>query len=566
MKKQNLLLTLLLYSTFPFLSAQSALLPLNSHSQQMLQRYEIRTGKLNTGLFAEIQPYYRADAARLTAMIDSLGLSLSSVDQFNLSHLHADNLPLSAASLNDSKKPALRYFYKSQANFFQVNEPHFNLFVNPGLYLMAAYSDMDDNYLYTNTRALELHGDIEGKVGFYAFVSENQMRVAEHERDFRRTWGSYPGAHLTKSFKDDGIDFFQARGYITFSPIRSISIQFGQDRNFIGNGFRSLLLSDFATDYPFLKINTKIWRLNYMNLFMRLTDRYGWLTGADRSRPYPAKYVALHYLSLNIFDNLNIGLFEAVTFHDNNQNGRGFDINYLNPIIFYRSVEHQLGDPDKMMIGLNLVYLPLKDLKFYGQFILHEFRIDDLRAGEGHVGNKYGYQAGLRYIDIFGLSNLDIQLEYNRVRPYSYAHYDISREYAVNSYTHFNQPLAHPLGANFSEWIVRMDYQPLPRLSAGLMFIHADYGADSSGSNWGGNIFLSYRDYERELGNVVGQGVGTRLLIAEAWLSYQLRHNLFIDLDIRYRDLNSALPERNRQNLFIGTALRLNLARRSWSF
>lgn len=560
------LLSLFFFFLLQSAMGQTSFLPLNSPAETILQRYAIKTATMSAANFEDIRPYKRDALAAMLLIMDSGNNFVSNVDRFNLSYLQSNNLPLSSNRNFDSNKPVLRHFYKSKANFYQVNEPNFNLFVNPVLYLMVAKSDRDEKMLYTNTRALELHGDIDGKLGFYAFISENQMRVAQHENEYRKTWGVYPGAHLTKSFKDGGIDFFQARGYITFSPIKPIGIQFGQDRNFIGNGLRSLLLSDFATDYLFLKINTKVWRFNYMNLFMRLTDRYGSLIGADRSRPYPAKYVALHYLSINIFDNLNIGLFESVTFHDNKKDGRGFDINYLNPVIFYRSVEHQLGDPDKMMVGLNMGYIPIKDIKLYGQFMLNEFRINDLRERNGYVGNKFGYQLGMRYIDLLGLSNVDFQVEYNRVRPYSYAHYEISGTYPVNSYSHYNQPLAHPLGANFSEWIVKVDAQPFSRLATGLLLIQANYGADSSGSNWGGNIFLSYRDYERELGNVVGQGVGTNLLIAELWLSYQIRHNLFIDIEGRFRKTDSQLPQRNSSNLFIGTALRLNLGRKGWSF
>jgi len=393
------------------------------------------------------------------------------------------------------------------------------------------------------------------------------MRVAPHEMAFRNTWGAYPGAHLTKGFKDGGIDFLQARGYFTFSPVKPIRIQFGQDRNFIGNGIRSLLLSDFATDYLFLKINTKVWRFNYQNLFMQLTDRYGYVTGNTDSRPYPAKYIAMHYLSIDLFKNLNIGFFESVTFHDNNKDGRGFDINYLNPIIFYRSIEHQRGDADKMMVGLNINYLPFKGVQLYGQFALNEFRISDLRAGNGHAANKFAYQLGLYYVDAIGIPNLDFRIEYNRIRPYMYAHYTHQYDqWPVNSYSHYNQPLAHPLGANLSELLLRIDAQPWPRLTARLNMIYTNYGTDSTGSNWGGNIFLDYRDYEQEYDNTVGQGVSTQLLIAEALLSYQVRHNLFIDLNLRYRDLQSDINTRTTNYLYIGTALRLNLAPPTWNY
>lgn len=565
---KHLLITLSLFLLFSkSILPQSANIPLNSQSEQLLNRYEIRSGQLQNKLFTDLRPYTRTEAAHFLNQLDSLITDKSSADNFNFSYLRSDNLSYSGSEQYDSRKPILKHFYKSKANMVQVKVPDFELYVNPALNLAVGSLTDSDEPLYINTRAIEIRGNIAGKIGFYSFISENQMRRAPHEMAFRSTWGAYPGAHLTKSFKGGGIDFLQARGYFTFSPVKPIRIQFGQDRNFIGNGISSLLLSDFATDYLFLKINTKVWHFNYQNLFMQLTDRYGYVAGNTDSRPYPAKYIAMHYLSIDLLKNLNIGFFESVTFHDNNKDGRGFDVNYLNPIIFYRSIEHQRGDADKMMVGLNINYLPFKGVQLYGQFALNEFRIADLRAGNGHAANKFAYQAGLYYVDALGIPNLDLRIEYNRIRPYMYAHYTHQYdEWPVNSYSHYNQPLAHPLGANLSELLVRIEAQPWPRLTARLNMIYSNFGADSSGSNWGGNIFLDYRDYEQEFDNTVGQGVSTQLLIAEALLSYQLRHNLFIDLNLRYRDLKSDISIRSNNYLYIGTALRLNLAPPSWNY
>lgn len=551
----------------PYLSsAQSTYFRHNTLSEDLIARYEIRTGNLRNNLFTDIRPFQRSAVANLAKSLDTFGLQYSEVDRFNLDYLGYDNLPWSDKPIDNSEKPVLEHFYESKANLYQVHEEDFSLFVNPGLYLQVAQSSRNDDFLFTNKRAAEVRGTIDDQVGFYTYVSENQIRPAQHELDFRRRTGSYPGAHLTKSFGNGGVDFFKARGYITFSPSKSISMQFGHDKNFIGNGERSLLLSDFAPPYTFLKVNTKIWRFNYQNIFARLTDKQGALFGQSPERPYPPKYTSIHYLSLDVLDNLNVGLFESVTFHDNKGSGRNFDVRYFNPVIFYRTIEHQAGDPDKMLVGMNMQYLPFQDLEFYGQFMLNEFRLDDLRAQNGHHANKYGYQAGLKYIDAGGVSNLDLQLEYNQVRPYSYTHYSISGDYPVNSWSHYNHELAHPLGANFSELVGSIKYQPIPRLRAGVKLTYADYGADSNNSNWGGNIFKDYRNHERKLGNEIGQGVGTQLEMVQGWVSYQLRHNLFLELDIRYRGLSSEIESRSNDNLFYGASLRLNLARDEWRF
>jgi len=533
----------------------------NDHASDLINRYEIRTGMLRTGIFSGTGPYSREAIVALLEAMDTLELSLSETDRYNLDYLAAENLPWSDPEDAASQQPFLRRFYRSKANLYHVQKDDFFMAINPGLYLQAGISDADNLPLYTNTRAAEVRGQINDRIGFYSFISENQLRPAQHERDYRDKYRAFPGAHLVKPFKEDGYDFFTASGYVTFRMLPAVELQFGQSTNFIGHGRRSLLLSDFATDYVFLKINTKIYRFHYQNIFAQLIDRYG-----PERRPYPNKYKATHYLGIDILDNLNVGFFETVMFHDNNETGRGFDPHYLNPIIFYRSVEHQLGDADKMLVGMNVGYVPVPRLKLYGQLMINEFKLKHWLERDGWAHNKFGYQLGGKYVDALGISNLDIGLEYNWVRPYSYTHYDISRGYPVNNYSHYNQHLAHPLGANFYEWVASVRLQPWPRVSMGLEAIMATYGADADGSNWGQNIFLDYTTYERRFGNYTAQGIKTDLLIAEAWMSYQLRHNLFVDFDLRYRRMESELSDRNTENLYIGGALRLNLNPRRWEY
>ena len=48
-----------------------------------------------------------------------------------------------------------------------------------------------------------------------------------------------------------------------------------------------------------------------------------------------------HYLSWNTTKRLTLGFFESVLWQDDN--GRGFDFNYVNPLIFYQTIELETG-------------------------------------------------------------------------------------------------------------------------------------------------------------------------------------------------------------------------------
>ena len=85
-------------------------------------------------------------------------------------------------------------------------------------------------------------------------------------------------------------------------------------------------------------------------------------------------------------------------------------------------------------------------------------------------------QLGGKYVDAFNIKNLDLQFETNRARPYTYSHYD-----SIANYTHYNQPLAHPLGANFQEFIGIVKYQPAPKWYINARAIYYYQGLDSAG-------------------------------------------------------------------------------------
>ena len=132
-----------------------------------------------------------------------------------------------------------------------------------------------------------------------------------------------------------------------------------------------------------------------------------------------------------------------------------------------------------------------------------------LRAGNGWWANKFGIQIGAKYIDAFGIKNLDLQLEHNRVRPFTYSHFD-----SVANYTHYNQPLAHPLMANFQEVIGIARYQPAPKWLIEAKAIFYQQGRDSSAESYGSNIFLPnmppYR--QQRLWIMISEAAGRQML------------------------------------------------------
>jgi hypothetical protein len=407
---------------------------------------------------------------------------------------------------------------------------------------------------------------VDRKVGFYTYLADNQMLLPAYVEATKDTLLFVPHEGFWKGYKEgNAVDFLHARGYITFQATRHINVQFGHDRFFIGNGYRSLIYSDFAPPTWFIKANVKVWKINYLFLLNQMiADVRGNISGLTAmDQGYPNKFNALHHLSINVGKKVTLGIFESVIFSPDDPSGSDhFRLDYLNPIIFYRAIEQQNGSSDNVLLGFDFKVNALRKLSFYGQFVLDEFVISHIRAGDGWWANKFGVQVGGKYVDAFGVPNLDLQGEINVVRPYTYSH---SSDYG--DYTHYRQPIAHPLGANFQEVVGILRYQPLPRLNVTGKLNLMKKGYDAENTNWGGNILINNsNNIEQIFGNKVAQGVAVNTFFGSFTASWMLKHNLFIDGNIVLRKSESDLAQFNRNTSVASMALRWNIAQRVYEY
>ena len=566
------LVKLLFFLSPALTSAQTTFLNQGSKDAHFIDRLEIKQQK-NTDLnFSALRPFSRRAIVAQAEFIDSARMGytdsagrdkykewntqdLSDVDEYNLQHFLMNNSEWVSSSKKDflSKKPLVGSLYKTKANLLEVNQKDFFLALNPVLQFEGGKESANNETLFINTRGLTARGTIARKIAFSTYLTDNQERGPLFYQQRVNSTNAVPGVGFYKPFKSTGYDFFDARGYISFNATKYIDIQFGYDKNFIGNGYRSLFLSDWGNSYLFLKLNTKIWKFNYQNLFMELMPQFRKAGDTLLDR----KYAVMHHLSMNVSKWLNIGVFEAVIFGRRNH----FDFEYLNPIIFYRSIEGNVGSPDNALVGLDFKGNLLHHVQFYGQFLLDEFVLSAILRHPYNWVNKWGIQAGVKYMDAFGISNLDLQVETNRVRPFTYSHYD-----SVSNYTHYNQPLAHPLGANFQEFIGIINYQPKPKWYINLKAIYYQQGLDSAGKNYGGNIFEDYRTRSMDDGFKVAGGNKATCLMGFLQVSYEWKENLFFDLNLQYRSYKTALAPKENNTTVISAGLRLNMFRRDHDF
>jgi hypothetical protein len=378
------------------------------------------------------------------------------------------------------------------------------------------------DYTYVNTRALNFKGGLGSRLNFTTTFFESQGRFADYYNDYARSIkpsggnpAIVPGVGIAKEYNSDSFDFPMAEANISYNAAKFLDLQLGYGKNFIGDGYRSLFLSDGASPYPFFKIDANFWKIKYSVNYMWLKDVRPEVT-VDRT--YASKFMVNHYLSWNVSNRLNLGFFESVVWTDTN--GRGFDANFINPIVFYRAVEFSSSSRSgNALLGLSYKYKWNNQVNLYGQFLIDEFSTGEIAAGDNSWKNKLGYQLGVKYFNAFKVDNLVLQLEFNKVRPYVYSHSD-----PITNYGHNNQSLGHQWGGNFQE-LVLLGYYNKDRFYANAKFTFGMQGFDFNSStdnfNYGQNIYKDYdlnRPYDK--GVKVGQGNKTSLFISDVQVGY----------------------------------------------
>lgn len=411
-------------------------------------------------------------------------------------------------------------------NLISVSKNKHQLSIDPIIHTMAVYSK-DDNFNFEYGAGVNAEYNFNNKLiaeanlAYYSFYIPSYLTSSFDSIDFI----PHLGTHLSN--EKNKADLFYFNGFVNWRPADFLNIELGQGKNFYGDGYRSLFLSDNANYYPYLKLTTKFWKIKYQVLYSLLKD----INPMDNGK-ISKKYSTMHILSWNISKKINVNLFETVIYSSKDSIGeRGPDVNYLNPVIFFRPIEFSLGSPDNVLVGFGFKYNPFKNYHLYGQFIIDEFHLKYIRKREQYWANKFGVQVGVKAFNILNIKNLYVQIEYNVVRPYTYSHQD-----PFICYGNGIEPLAHPLGANFDEFLFLMQYQK-GRWLFSSKSIYCSFGTDSDNYSVGQNIYRSYVDRKQDFDNKLKQGRLNNLFYQSVKLSYlfNLKMNLRFEAECMYR-------------------------------
>ncbi|MGA9121025.1 MAG: hypothetical protein WB699_16795, partial [Bacteroidota bacterium] len=253
--------------------------------------------------------------------------------------------------------------------------------------------------------------------------------------------------------------------------------------------------------FDFLRADVKYKAIKY-------TFMHAWLMGQETNLPFklpfdtsatfyeptaPDKYLVAHRLELSFPKVLDFGFQEMVVYSN-----RAPDLAYLNPLMVLESAQRSRGDRDNTFWLFDVRTHFLHDLELTGTMLYDDINLPDLFSNKWT--DRYGWQAGMYYADMFGIENTSLVVEYTRIEPYVFSH-GRSRD---DNYTSFGRLIGTPIGPNADNLFFGVDYSPRRNLifSARVNLMRKGLNpVDSSGQvvrNVGGDVFAPHRDNDPE--------------------------------------------------------------------
>lgn len=447
--------------SFSILKAQYYNLPGDYSYSLLTEKY---LAQPDSSIHTSVKPYIHFFSPKYAQVVDSYRVFKYITEDFLLDKFFFDNL----INIKDKNKK-------------------FRFSINPVLNFEYGrnFSDTIKNrQLYNNGRGFVANGYIGERFYFETMVVESQSMFPNYIETLAKNTSVVPGQGRWKPYKSRGFDYAFSSGFISCQITKNLNLQLGHGKQKIGNGYRSLFLSDNAFNYPYIRI-TQQWfkgRVQYTNIYASLMnlDSASTKSPPNTERLFQKKAASFQNLSINLSKRINVGFFQGMIWQAGDRNNvQHFDWQYFNPVIFTNLAFYGLNNKNNILIGADFNIKITKKLSLYGQLMA-----DDL-SNTRTTGNGWGYQIGAKYFNAFKVKNWFLQAEYNSVSESAYTN-PLTANSVNQSYSQYNQNLAYTPG-NGNELVLITDYK-FKRLFVNMRYNYQYYSLNNY-SLFTNNIF-----------------------------------------------------------------------------
>lgn len=477
--------------------------PVSDPVYPFLERLQTR-GVL-AGQSLALLPLSRADV--LVALESVMEHSSSNTHDIDIATKHIQRLQMPSnrrAVLIHSSSDSTSLFSEllsaeHQLLFYASEDSTHSLRIAPLLSLEQRFENGDSSRNVTLGQAgFRMAGTFDNTIGYLLQVTNGA--VLQGNRSLAM---DDPRLGRNVKFGDLNSDFDFTESHVS-ARFDWLTIGIGRESRMWGNGFFDRLYVGTGTaPLDGLEIGVEVdnFSYRYMHASAIGISESQWSFGPEAV--IPQKHMVTHRFGVH-GDWGEVGFQETIMYSE-----RSFDLAYLNPLSFFKSVEHSLRDRDNSLIGVDVSIRPVDGIQLRGQWILDDLIFDSI--GTDYWGNKTAWTLGAMWSSNFGT---DVAVEYQRHEPFVFSHFNIQ-----NSVTSDEVPIAGTLQPNSERTTFMLRYwaHDLPIELRVWSTKHGKniYDGDSLIVNAGGDILQTRRSEDPTgapfLGGELEEEVGVEL-------------------------------------------------------
>ncbi len=314
-------------------------------------------------------------------------------------------------SKSDTNQVLSKRFISSDEKFiYHYQDSSHNVNISPlgSIEEIVENNDESGRNVTLGNLGIRLFGTIDNMVGYYLQATNGVIISGDRQLALID-----PKIGQNVKFAELGSDFDFSESHVIFQKDWFYA-SIGRESRLVGSGLdQRLFTSTHAPPYDALSLGVKFKNFEYDFTHGSLLALPSSYFGVGYYAEIPSKYMASHRFALQPAWG-EIGFWENVIYSD-----RPVDLSYLNPLSFFKSLEHANKDRDNSIMGLDATIRPIDGLQVKGTFLLDDIKFGEI--GNNWWGNKTAWNLAL----IAALPGaVDIGCEYSRVEPYTFSHFN----------------------------------------------------------------------------------------------------------------------------------------------
>lgn len=368
-----------------------------------------------------------------------------------------------------------------------------------------------------------IHGSIGDNFGY--FLQTTNGTVLQGDRNVAL---EIPRLSQNIKFTKFNSDFDFTESHIRFQKDWFYGI-IGRENRLVGAGYlQRTFLSDNAPPMDAIQVGASFEKFEYRFTHASLLGIPIGSVTAGFSTVIPPKYLAMSRFSYRP----TWGEFSFVQSTLYSQ--RNFDLAYINPLTFLKSVEHSLRDRDNSMLGFDATIRPLNRIQIRASFLMDDVSFSTLDTDWWH--NKFSSTLGVMYATPFGS---DIAVEYTRNSPYVFTHFNVQNSMTNDgiAFSGYVPPNSDILSLQTVHWWLGNRY-PIT-----LTASYQRYGKnifDSTGAlvfNAGGDVLQTRRPLDSEFVKFL-EGDVQKILTFQGSIGYEIIRGFSLHTVVKAQSIN----------------------------